>query len=154
MVKRWNMSVKPQQTTASRERKAMPDISLSDVGNTLQYMLGQNAAVMFIGSVRAAAKNPVQLREGLECFVAETLDKPEHELPARVRDGIHDAVKSQIASLTVAINATRAHRMKTLRNRVIWIVLAIVGLSSPRIQELVPEMWKPVVEALIEIVTD
>ena len=33
------------------------------------------------------------------------------------------------------------------------IALAILGLQAPKIVKLVPDMWKPVVEVLIEIVT-
>ena len=118
-------------------------------------MMGQNAAVMFIGSVRAAAmKGPQQLHDGLEHFLAEVLDDPANALPSRVRAGIYDTVSSQLASLKVAITEKRKHRFKAMRNRVIGALLVILGLSAPRIQSLVPEMWKPVVAVLIDALGD
>lgn len=124
------------------------------VHEAVLFMQGQNMATGFVACVRTAAMNdPEQLRDGLSAFLADTLTRPEHELPEPMRRGVKSIVESYVASLTVAIEHAKKSRRRSIK-RIFWRVavpvLLLVGWKLTPLRDKIPEMWQSVVDSFIE----
>ncbi len=152
--KKQSASTKSQLPALREEIEEKVASMEREVGEALQFTWGQNLALGFLANIYVVGRdNPQAVYDGLQRFLAETLQKPQYDMPPKMREGVKTLVEAYLASLAVAINEAKRDRRKSLigfAKRVGIAVLSILGWHFTPVSDLVPEMWQSAWETVAE----
>ncbi len=120
----------------------------------MQALWGQSLAVGFLANIYMVGRDsPQEVHDGLQKFLADTLQKPEYELPPKMRESVKVLVETYLAALAIAIRESKRDRRRSLigiAKRFGVTLLSILGWHFTPVSDLVPEMWQSAWETIAE----